>query len=102
MYKKIGSRAGQRSLALTVVKQLETINKDATAYSVARALDCSQPTARTLLLECVKLGLLSRQVTPYKNTTKHTFHITEQTIGHITHSLNSQLLNRYWKEKYNG
>lgn len=96
MYKKIGSRAGQRSLALTIVSQLTAINKDATAYAVARAIDCSQPTARKLLLECVALGLLSKEVKPFKNTVKHSFHITEKAIDTVDHAHNSQLLVKYW------
>lgn len=95
MYHQIGSRVGQHSVAITIVRQLNAINKDATAYGVAKAMDCSQPTARKLLNECVALGLLQRNSQPYKNTIKYTYHDADVLSAKV-HADNSLALIRYW------
>jgi Mn-dependent DtxR family transcriptional regulator len=100
MYHKIKSRAGQYRLAMVVIKQLMAQEKAPTSYALARPLDVSQPTARRLLKEMEKAGLLEAKTEAYKNTMRTSYNIIKDDMSSSEYATIAQALNMYWMENH--
>lgn len=84
LLRSIKSRAGQYGVVCVAVSQFNQIDKRVTAYSMAKVLDCSVPTARKILNELVSIGDLEAQTTDFKNTKRTEYKVTDQWRSEVT------------------
>ena len=99
MLKEFRSRVVRFGFVKLVVSQLNCLCLPATAYSVARALDCSPPTARKLLVEMYNDGQLSVVCEPYANVHRKCYFVAKYELTGEERKSYSEYMNNYWLKK---
>ena len=93
------SRAVVWSVVKTLALQFEVVGRDCTAYSVARALDISPPTARKILALMTAHNILREEKLKYRNTKKSRYFAVDGQSKEVSVQC-SKILNEYWGMKW--